>query len=226
MEEKNEADFGASELGTKNFWDERYSKELESFSEMGDVGEIWFGENVQDKMVRWMSKKEKDTSVKVLDLGCGNGMLLIALREEGFDNLVGIDYSEGAIELAKKVAEKEEAQGIDFLVHDILAVKENCESCLKNNFNVCLDKGTYDAISLLNPDSSTDRDAYRKNVHSYLQTNGRFLITSCNWTKDQLLSHFKTDFDFIEELPSPTFSFGGKTGNTTTSIVFKKRINE
>lgn len=39
--------------------------------------------------------------------GCGNGYTLIELAKEGFTNLLGIDYCEEAILLAKKISQME-----------------------------------------------------------------------------------------------------------------------
>lgn len=57
-------------------------------------------------------------------------------------------------------------------------------------FSLVLDKGTYDAISL-NPENNMDkRRNYIKKVHELMKPNGIFIITSCNWTDDELISHF------------------------------------
>lgn len=61
-----------------------------------------------------------------------------------------------------------------------------------SEFNVALDKGTYDAISL-NPDEAKDkRMQYKTNVVSMLQPNGLLIITSCNWTDQELIQDFET----------------------------------
>jgi len=68
----------ASELGTKNFWDQQYVTELKNFTEFGDIGQIWFGKKMMDTIVNWVAAKI-DKKSSVLDLGCGNGILLIQL---------------------------------------------------------------------------------------------------------------------------------------------------
>lgn len=100
-----------SELGTQDYWDSRYKTEINNFQDHGDVGEIWFGEESMDRVCRWIFKNsEITTNDKIIDLGCGNGLFLIELAKEGYTNLVGVDYSEDAIILANKIAEKEELQ--------------------------------------------------------------------------------------------------------------------
>ncbi|KAI7818758.1 S-adenosyl-L-methionine-dependent methyltransferase [Gamsiella multidivaricata] len=113
------------------------------------------------KMVDWVEENydsEKETC-SVLDLGCGNGHLLLDLAELGFEDLTGIDYSPAAIELARAVAKDKELDHIiKYEAVDFLAEKETLGWCtqqagaegngLPKKFKVLLDKGTYDAISL------------------------------------------------------------------------------
>ena len=43
-------------------------------------GEIWFGEAAMTRMVRWI-EKNIDVESKIIDLGCGNGLMSIELYE-------------------------------------------------------------------------------------------------------------------------------------------------
>ncbi|KAF9557932.1 hypothetical protein EC968_007341 [Mortierella alpina] len=154
-------DFGPSKLGTKDYWDKVYDREVINYKDHGDIGEIWFGEDSAVKMVDWVEEHYEDEkeTCSVLDLGCGNGHLLLDLAELGFEDLTGIDYSPAAIQLARAVAEdKELGDVIKYEAVDFLAEKETMEWCTKQaseggngepkKFRVMLDKGTYDAISL------------------------------------------------------------------------------
>ena len=58
-----------------------------------------------NRMVRWLEKNLENPNSKIIDLGCGNGVLSIELYEAGFRNVHGVDYSANAIELARKLAE-------------------------------------------------------------------------------------------------------------------------
>jgi SAM-dependent methyltransferase len=58
----------------------------------------------------WVS--EIDRSVKCLDLGCGHGNILHALRTMGFRNLHGVDISEEQVEIARKNFPGTECMGI------------------------------------------------------------------------------------------------------------------
>ncbi|KAG0204746.1 hypothetical protein BGX28_003408 [Mortierella sp. GBA30] len=154
-------DFGPSKLGTKDYWDNVYNREVVNYKDHGDIGEIWFGEDSAVKMVDWVEEHYEDCkeTCAVLDLGCGNGHLLLDLAELGFEDLTGIDYSPAAIQLARAVAEdKDLGDVIKYEAVDFLAEKETLEWCTKQaseggngepkKFMVMLDKGTYDAISL------------------------------------------------------------------------------
>ncbi|XP_031571768.1 EEF1A lysine methyltransferase 2-like [Actinia tenebrosa] len=211
-----------SRLGTKEYWDEAYQKEQENFEDIGDVGEIWFGEGSMNRMIKWIKKSSRITKdSSMLDIGCGNGMLAIRLAEEGYTNVTGTDYSSGAVQLSQSIA-KQEGVDIKFMECDILNLSNS--SLSGHTFDVCLDKGTYDAISLNPQDSTRCRALYIKAVACLLPENGFFIITSCNWTKSELVEQFKEDFTLLDEIPSPSFSFGGQAGNTVTSLIFVKRF--
>lgn len=65
----------------------------------------------------------------------------------------------------------------------------HCHGELKG-FDICIDKGTFDAISL-NPDNRTEgKTHYVQTLKDALKDKGFFCITSCNWTKEQLLDRF------------------------------------
>lgn len=217
---ESSSDLDSSELGTKEYWTAVYDREKKNFKDYGDPGEIWFGEDSEQRILRWMEKVKMPKDKSIVDLGCGNGMMLIEMRNEGFTNLTGIDYCENAIELSKSVASSQGIDDIDFKVVDITKSTDELRG-----FDVALDKGTYDAISL-NPDNSLDkRKKYIENVAKMLNQDGLLVITSCNWTEDEIGAHFNDVFEFVELIPTPTFKFGGKIGSIVSSLVLKKKTN-
>lgn len=79
----------------------------------------------------------------------------------------------------------------------------NCQGELKD-FDICIDKGTFDAISL-NPEKTEEgKELYVQTLRGALKEGGIFALTSCNWTKEQLLSRFRE----------------GKVEGLITSVVF------
>ncbi|KAK4872956.1 hypothetical protein RN001_014985 [Aquatica leii] len=203
-----------SELGTQEYWDTAYRLEVKNFRHHGDVGEIWFGEDIAERITDWVNKNIPKTN-QILDVGCGNGMLLVQLSRMGFTNLNGVDYSNDAVVLAKDVS-KHYGTDITFAMANIL------NTVGTEDFEVILDKGTYDAISM-STNAKEDREAYISNVHKALKTNGLLIITSCNWTKDELISHFHTRFNVFDVILTPQFKFGGNIGSVFSSVIFQKK---
>ncbi|XP_076669202.1 EEF1A lysine methyltransferase 2 [Andrena cerasifolii] len=222
MTDQSIAELGPSDLGTLDYWERVYAEELDNFKDHGDIGEIWFGRKNSLKVVRWITtqlnvNKEDD---KILDIGCGNGMTLVDLAKEGFAKLIGVDYSQKAIDLAHEVLKDNSLSYIDLQVCDILEL-ENFE--LPTDFKLVHDKGTYDAISLHPIDPTTNRNKYIENVYKILLPNGYLVLTSCNWTREELEKHFQNYFNILHLLPSDVFHFGGQTGNTVTQLVLQKK---
>ncbi|XP_054975510.1 EEF1A lysine methyltransferase 2 isoform X1 [Sorex araneus] len=209
--------FAPSALGTREHWDSVYERELETFQEYGDCGEIWFGEESMHRLIRWMQKAKIPLDAAVLDIGTGNGVFLVELAKCGFSNITGIDYSPSAIRLSGRVIEKEGLANITLKVEDFLNLPTHL-----SGFHVCIDKGTFDAISLSPDDAAAKRQQYVRALARALAGRGYFLITSCNWTREELLQEFGEGFELCEELPTPKFSFGGGCGSSVTALVFQK----
>uniref|UniRef100_A0A8C9PF14 Methyltransferase domain-containing protein n=1 Tax=Spermophilus dauricus TaxID=99837 RepID=A0A8C9PF14_SPEDA len=113
-------------------------------------------------------------------------ILELEMAKFGFSNITGIDYSPSAIQLFGNIIEKEWLSNINLKVEDFLNI-----STKLSGFHICIDKGTFDAISL-NPDNAVEkRKQYVKSLSSVLRVKGFFffsLITSCNWTTEELLN--------------------------------------
>ncbi|KAK3563158.1 hypothetical protein QTP86_016400, partial [Hemibagrus guttatus] len=225
-------DFAPSKLGTKEYWDNAYSRELQTYRDIGDVGEIWFGEESMNRVIRWIEKQNTPENAAILDIGTGNGIFLVELAKHGFMNLTGIDYSSASVELATNVLAEEgltnikvqdynfpslELRGTNMFQHDRVPVYEarsmktwftkemdflNPSPELKG-FDLCIDKGTFDAISLNPEDREIAKLQYMTSLRAALKPQGHFIITSCNWTKEQLLQIFSPGFELLQELPTP-----------------------
>ncbi|CAO1383584.1 unnamed protein product [Diamesa serratosioi] len=220
LQQETFEELGSCELGTKEYWDVSYDKEINNYLAHGDTGEIWFEESQQFKIITWIMKCDDiQESDSLIDLGTGNGMMLIELAREGYKNLTGVDYSPKSIELSQKIAKDQDLE-ITYKVADLLSL-ESVDALGK--FKIAHDKGTYDAVALMeNPKEK--RATYIKNVSSLMEDDGLFIITSCNFTEKELLESFTGTFTKYHIIPTQTFQFGGKIGNVVTSIVFKKTI--
>ncbi|XP_008800933.2 EEF1A lysine methyltransferase 2 isoform X2 [Phoenix dactylifera] len=257
-DEPDASEVETSMLGFQSYWDASYAEDLANFREHGHGGEIWFGVEVMDTVATWTknlcenmsqgrnvaddsnfksesSKAFKDlSSCSVLDLGTGNGLLLQKLAKQGFSDLMGTDYSEGAISLARNLAIRDGFPQINFLVDDVLETK------LDRKFHVVMDKGTLDAIGL-HPDGPVKRIMYWESVSNLVAPGGILVITSCNNTKDELLleaenfnKRRRTAEDLDQEAGSgaavfryldhvrtyPTIMFGGVEGSRVCTVAF------
>ncbi|ORY41184.1 S-adenosyl-L-methionine-dependent methyltransferase [Leucosporidium creatinivorum] len=219
-----------SKLGTKDHWDRVYEREVKMFKEIGDEGEVWFGEDSAEKMVDWAEDNLPSKSSSILDVGTGNGQLLFTLSSSLFTSLTGIDYSPSSISLATSIAsarsvEDPLASFIKFQVADILS--ESAGGLGERKWDCVMDKGTYDAICLSDEMREGRRigELYPTAVSSLVGKGGFFLITSCNWTRKELEKAFitpETGLIYHSHVPRPSFSFGGSSGSSITTIAFVK----
>lgn len=119
---------------------------------------------------------------------------------------------------------EEGVAGIEFRVWDILKDGELGES-----FDVVLDKGTFDAVCLSDEVDGAGRrvcEGYRERVERLVRGGGGLLIvTSCNWTEEELRGWFEVEggeLVFEGRIEYPRFSFGGKTGQSVSSVCFRR----
>lgn len=230
-----------SELGTKSYWDAAYSTERTNFAANGDdEGTIWFSDaGAEERMLAFLEDLADDGKVlkedtaegqpgaRFLDLGTGNGHLLFALREdEWLGQMVGVDYSAQSVTLAETIrtSKGKDYEDIGFVEWDILSQAPG--PWLGTGFDVVLDKGTFDAICLSQDTDSQGRricEGYRERVEPLVKKGGRFLITSCNWTEEELRGWFDGGlFTFEGKVKYPSFTFGGKTGSSVVTLCFRR----
>ncbi|KAG1368089.1 EEF1A lysine methyltransferase 2 [Cocos nucifera] len=255
-DEPDATEVETSMLGFQSYWNASYAEDLVNFHEHGHAGEIWFGVEVMGTVATWTknlcenmsqgrnvaedsnfkyecSEAFKDlSSCSVLDIGTGNGLLLQELAKQGFSDLTGTDYSEGAIRLARNLAIRDGFPQISFLVDDVLETK------LDRKFHVVMDKGTLDAIGL-HPDGPVKRIMYWESVSNSVAPGGILVITSCNSTKDELLQEVEnfnkrrpdqeagsgpSVFRYLDHVRSyPTIMFGGVEGSRVCTVAFLRR---
>ncbi|KAL8099241.1 uncharacterized protein LOC141684654 [Apium graveolens] len=266
--EEPDAEAVSSMLGYQSYWDAAYAVELASFREHGHTGEIWFGADVMEMVASWtkglcndiargqmLNHADDGTSVpfeqgekdlqdwSVLDVGTGNGLLLREFAKQGFTNLIGTDYSEGAIDLARSLADRDGFSKINFLVDDVLETK------IERKFQIVIDKGTLDAIGL-HPDGPIKRIMYWDSISKLVAPGGLLVITSCNSTKDELVQEMdnfnqrmiaasqdpdtppvnhEAGWDhpllgYLDHIRSyPTFMFGESVGSRIATVAFLRK---
>ena len=110
----------------------------------------------------------------ILDVGTGNGALLFKLCKKGFDGsfMVGMDYAESSIKLAKAIQTKT-GTNIEFRFENAFDLLD------EGKYDIIHDKGTFDVIVMNAELSNAD---YAKAMRHRLMKGGIFIITSCNMT--------------------------------------------
>lgn len=165
--------------------------------------------------------------------------MLFALREDEDETgqrwlagMVGVDYSPKSVQLARQInhqriaalEEDDEAYAaIRFEQWDLLV--ERPGDWFGDRFDVVLDKGTFDAISLMpKPENEPHPcEIYREKVLELMKPGHFLFITSCNWTRDELIGWLSTQdgkLSFFDEAKYRTFTFGGQTGQSVVTLVF------
>lgn len=211
-------------------------------------------------------------------------MLALMRKKGGFGGYcVGVDYSEGSIELARELqrlkihsaywaddsSEGGEGQDEDededdvvvagaeglgtpntaeaipvtgdtdirFEVWDVLASEgvglERLDWFPDSGFDIVLDKGTFDAISLSEetvPGSESKErvcERYPAIAKRTVRKGGFLVVTSCNWTEEELIRWFTKDDDGVEvrvwgRVEYPRFRFGGMEGQGVCTVCFER----
>ncbi|KAL6940490.1 hypothetical protein ACO0QE_004394 [Hanseniaspora vineae] len=208
-----------SKLGTKQYWDDFYNKEKKNFSENpDDTGECWFNDSdAEEKMIDFLMNNLNNTT--------WNGHLLFQLWEEGFkqNKMLGVDYSEQSVLFSKDILNEvyqDAVDTIDFKQADIFD-----DSWNPGKFDIVLDKGTLDAIALSGitlANTQTVVDVYPNVIEKILKPNGCFLITSCNFTEQELIKTIEKTghLKLWKTIKYPVFEFGGIKGSTICTCAF------
>ncbi|KAK2769516.1 hypothetical protein FQN53_006128 [Emmonsiellopsis sp. PD_33] len=255
----------------------------EAFSdEDSDPGTSWFSEhNAPEKVMRFLtadsfplapcntntntntltSDSKQQQQPTILDLGTGNGSMLTLLRDEGefTGPMVGVDYSEKSIELARRLHAHDHGDGdgdgdaslLRFEVWDVFdptPVRElDWFPSAGGGFDIVLDKGTFDAISLsaeeVVVELEEERDMkgsrvvqrrvcerYPGIVRGLVRRGGFLVVTSCNWTEAELVKWFtegegEGEGDRLEvwgRVEYPKFRFGGQEGQGVCTVCFRR----
>jgi hypothetical protein len=150
--------------------------------------------------------------------------------------MMGVDYSQRSIEFAKRIAEDSglgegQTEQVEFEWWDLMTASPQgvvLQGQNANGWDVVLDKGTFDAISLSDETDAQGRrlcEGYKERVVPLIKEGGQLLITSCNWTEEELRGWFDgEELQFEDSVKYKSFSFGGKKGQSVSSVCFRKHV--
>lgn len=271
-------------------WDALYTTEITNHAaDPTDEGTVWFDDaDAEARTLAFLDGITESASfdhevrredATFLDLGCGNGSLLFALRDDGWraGRMLGVDYSARSVELARQIArarkeghrpakkgesddddDEEESEDdnaamegvegegasaedderdVEFAEWDVLrgAYDVPLNGAQAAGWDVVLDKGTFDAICLSDEtDAATGArvcEGYRARVLRLVRPGGIFLVTSCNWTEEELARWFDGPaegdagrFVRVDRINYPSFQFGGAKGQAISTLCFRREV--
>lgn len=150
--------------------------------------------------------------IRVLECGSGNGTLLLSFltwpnSEPQAFHLTGIDYSHGAVKLGQSVEQARrqaiEEEDEDVLDPDDVVNPVTCEwrqgdllrDDIGETWDLVMDKGTFDALALSQDPveeagGKLPSRVYPERIARLVKPGGYFLITSCNFTEEEVTRRF------------------------------------
>ena len=166
--------------------------------------------------------------------------------------MLGVDYSPQSIQLARTLAQRYACADIEFEVLDLIHSDPTTQPWWPSDaereggggggggggFDLVLDKGTFDAISLSSETMASSWDGkqrrvcevYPAKVARMVKRGGFLLVTSCNWTEDEVV-HWFTDsegaatvrqLEVWDKVKYPKYQFGGREGQGVASVCFRR----
>lgn len=153
-------------------------------------------------------------SIKILDIGCGLGQTLEALKNQGYKNLEGIDISNEAVKICKEKGLKVSLKTIDdlegkydfiFLNHVLEHIEKKKVINILNKIKTFLSESGILYITVPNAQSNTGSYwAYEDFTHHTLYTSGSitFVLKSAGFDDIKFV-----DVDCLEEVKNPIKRF-------------------
>lgn len=125
----------------------------------------------------WRKKAVKrllaDNPYKVLDIACGTGDSSIAIAKAGVPNVIGLDISEGMLEIAKQ-----KAAGLDY----------NMEFLIGDALNLPFEDDSVDAVMIaFGVRNFEDRSACLREIRRVLKPRGRLIILELSVPRAKML---------------------------------------
>lgn len=148
------------EFNTKEYWDRFFTERKAAFE--------WYG-NLRDLKPNINSKIPYKSS-KILMIGCGNSDFSANLYDEGYINIVNLDFSEIVIEeMKKKNVSRPE---MTWVVGDMT----NLEGFETGSFDIVLDKGALDALMSENTkENKASAIKMYKEIDRVLSSTGKYI---------------------------------------------------
>lgn len=147
--------------GTAEYWNQRYAEEPDPFDWLGEYSDV------RDH-IEGITKGSR--SSRILHVGCGNSELTEQMYDNGYHNIVNIDYSE--VVISQMQQRNRNRSKMIWSVMDATSMTYSNDS-----FDLVIDKGVLDAFSCMTAARLTIA-TYLKEVFRVLRPGGGFVCIS------------------------------------------------
>ncbi|KAJ1916763.1 hypothetical protein H4219_003582 [Mycoemilia scoparia] len=167
----------------KEYWQERFEQE-QSFEWL--VG--------PQKLLPILETSGVSTKTRVLQVGCGNSELAFSLFDNGYTDILSIDYCSNVIERMKEETDNRYGQGSDIVkprwkamsaldLSNLYAPSPSSgrtpnNAAMSANFDCVLDKGAMDAIACSDDNDNSLVNKMEEQVSKLLDKDGIWIIVS------------------------------------------------
>lgn len=184
-------------MNNKNAWDEVYKE--------NDREELGWYEHTPEPSLSLIKKYLKNKKSIVLDAGCGEGTLIQSLLDNGFEKIIGMDFSSQAIGFLKENLKQTEGKEVELRVEDL---SQNIS--FHEQGELWHDRAVFHFFQ-----EDSLRGKYKENLNRFLKPQGIFVIAcfskeneaeKCNglpvhkYTVKELQEYFKDSFKLKESL--------------------------
>lgn len=183
-----------------SFWDDRYKETLNLNDNDNSKTYEWYVSfnDIKFNIDRDISSLDYNSNkFSIMVSGCGNSSLCEDLETNGYDNIIGTDYSKEVITFMTK-----RANDLNYKCKYIVTDLCNMKNINSATYKIIIDKGTLDAISSANDINDTNKSlasayAYIREVWRILIVQGKLIIIT-TMTKDIFESIAISALDYLQ----------------------------
>lgn len=155
-----------SETDVKKLWEEHWTEGASI-----EAHASWIGKRLRKRRLELISELLQPLSknLSIVDMGCGGGRTLTVIRENGFKNSIGIDYS---IEALKHCEEK------GFIINkDVFLIDAKSTPYLDKHFGITFSEGLWEHFT--NPEPFIDEQIRITNKYLIVIQPDHFSFFGC-----------------------------------------------
>lgn len=121
-------------------------------------------------MAAQLAEKDQPPIARALDLCCGTGAAMLALRPLCTEEIVGVDLSQGMLDMARESLERQQQESATALVPFKLIQQDALQLDFQQSFDVITCCGAFGHIM------PPEQDRFVERIHDALKQGGRFVF--------------------------------------------------